>query len=184
MNRLNSNIYKNIFPESIIDMTYITSVLENTPASIEDVVQENHGLELYDIVYLDNNGKYQKALAEDSPRAIVKGVVSKISSPNVFTLMDIGKIEYIELDYDDTSVLYLSDKIPGKLVHYSDIDNTAYIPVAIYTNNSIIINIQKGSIGVKFTPYSEQSEPFETYTKEELNYIVNQVKNGVIVSEE
>lgn len=181
MDRLNSNIYKNIFPELIMDITFI---LDNNLISAEDILQENHGFNLYDVVYLDENNKYQKALAEDSARAVVKGVVSKISSPNVFTLMDTGRIEYITLNYDDTSILYLSDKIPGKLVHYSEISNTVYIPVAIYTNNSIIVNVQQGSIGVALAPYSELNEPFEMYTKQELDYVVNQVINGVILNEE
>lgn len=182
--RLNSNIYKNIFPDTVIDIEYISDLIDRTPTSAEDIVQENHGFELYDIVYLDSNGRYQKALAEDSARASVKGVVSRISSPNVFTLMDTGRIEYMSLDHDDTSILYLSDKLPGKLVHYLDIDNTVYIPVAIYTDNSIIVNIQKGSIGDVLTPYSDHEQLFESYTEHELNDIVNQIVNGVIVDEE
>lgn len=178
-NRLNANIYKNIFPEAVTNMNYINDVLDNTPTTLSDVVQANHGLELYDIVYKDKNGKYQKALAEDSKKAIAVGMVTKVSSPNVFTLMTTGKIEYQYLDYDDTSILYLSDKEPGKFVHYTSITNTVYIPVAIYTNNSIIINLQQGSIGDTLAPYTIEQTEFELYTQNELNDVIGQIVNGV-----
>lgn len=178
-NRLNSNIYKNIFPEVVMDMEYINYIINNTPTSTEDVAQENHGLELYDAVYLDTDGKYKKALAEDSTRATVEGIVVKISGPNVFTLMNTGKTEYNHLEYTDTSILYLSDKNPGKLVHYTDISNIIYIPVAIYTNNSIIINIQQGSKESKIAPYKEEQESFELYTEQELNELITQIKDGI-----
>lgn len=182
-NRINSNIYKNIFPEIVMNMEYINNTIINTPTSTEDIIQENHGLEQYDAVYLDSDGKYKKAFAENSTRATVEGLVSKIAGPNVFTLINTGKIEYSNLEYNDTSILYLSDKIPGKLVHYSDIKNTIYIPVAIYTNNSIIVNIQQGSIGSILAPYAEEEGSFELYTEQELNDIVNEVVNGVKNSE-
>lgn len=183
MDRLNSNIYKNIFPEVVINMDYINNIIDNTPTTTEDIVQENHGFELYDVVYLDSNGKYQKALAEDSTRANVQGMVSKISSPNVFTLMDTGKVEYTITNFGNTSILYLSDKFPGKLMHYSDISNNIYIPVAICTDKYIIINIQTGSIGDILSPYSEHDEPFELYTEQELDDTVNLFINGVTNNE-
>lgn len=179
LNRLNTNIYKNIFPEAVIDMESINDIIDNTLTSTNDINQENHGLELYDIVYLDSDGKYKKALAEESTRASVEGMVTKISSSNVFTLMNTGQTKYHHLDYSDTSVLYLSDKNPGKLVHYTDITNTIYIPVAIYTNDSVIINIQQGSIGSELAPYIIEQESFETYTTEELNELITQIKDNI-----
>lgn len=179
-NRLNSNIYKNIFPEGLLNMDIINKSINNTIVSTEDIKQNNHGLEINDFVYFDNiDNRYKKALAEDSIRASVKGVVSKVASPNVFTLMDSGKIPFSHLNFNDTTILYLSDKTPGKAVHYSEISNTIYIPVAVYIENNIIINLQQGSIGDVLTPYEEEEQSFETYTEQELNDVVNQITNGV-----
>ena len=177
--RLNSNIYKNIFPEEIFNMDYLNKSMANTIISTEDIKQDNHNLSINDFVYLDDDGLYKKALAEESTRANVKGIVTKIAGPNVFTLMDSGKIEFDHLDYNDTSVLYLSDKIPGKAVHYTEITNTIYIPVAIYIENNIIINLQQGSIGDVLAPYEEEKQSFEIYTEQDLNDIINQLVNGV-----
>lgn len=177
--RTNSNIYKNIFPEVVNDMEYINDMIDNTPTTVQDVMQEHHGFDVYDVVYLDDNGKYQKALAEDSAKAIAVGMVTKVSSHNVFTLMTTGRFPYDNMDHDDTSILYLSDKNPGKLVHYTEITNTVYVPVAVYTDNSIIINIQQGSIGDKMVPYAVEELEFELYSEAELNDVVNQIVSGV-----
>ena len=179
LRRLNSNIYKNIFPEEIFDMDFINKSLANIVVSTEDIKQNNHDLSINDFVYLDDDGLYKKAIAEESIKANVVGIVSKIAGTNVFTLMDSGKIAFEHLDYTDTTILYLSDKIPGKAVHYSEITNTVYIPVAIYIENNIIINLQQGSIGDVLAPYEEEEQSFEIYTEQELNDVVNQITNGV-----
>lgn len=179
LNRLNSNIYKNIFPEEVINMDFINKSLANTIISTEDIRQDNHGLSVKDFVYLDDDGLYKKALAEESTRANVVGIVSKVAGPNVFTLMDSGTISFDHLDYNDTTILYLSDKIPGKVVHYSEISNTIYIPVAVYIEDKIIIHLQQGSIGDILAPYEKEEQSFETYTEQELNDVVNQITNGV-----
>lgn len=178
--RLNSNIYKNIFPEEPFDMSYINEAMDNTLTTTNDIQQSSHGLSLYDVVYLDTDGKYKKAIAENSKRATPVGVVSKVSSPHVFTLITTGLMTYDSVyNHDDTSVLYLSDVTPGKLVHYQDIQNTIYVPVAVYTNQGIIVNILQGSIGNTLIPYDEYIETFETYTLFELNEVIAQIKEGV-----
>ena len=177
--RLNSNIYKNIFPDVITDMEYMNDLIDNTPTTLRDIVQVNHQLELYDVVYLDDNGDYRKAIAENSEKAIIAGVVTKISSNNVFTLMYTGKFDYPQWNYNDTSVMYLSDKYPGKIVHYSEISNMVYVPVAVYTNNSMIINIQQGSAGAPLEPYTDEESDFDLYTKDELDDTINQILNEV-----
>ena len=93
--------------------------------------------------------------------------------------MTTGRFPYDNMDHDDTSILYLSDKSPGKLVHYTEITNTVYVPVAVYTDNSIIINIQQGSIGDKMVPYTVEELEFELYSEAELNDVVNQIISGV-----
>ena len=178
--RLNSNIYKNIFPEVVTDMEYINKIIDNIPTSTASIYQDNHNLQIGDVVYLDDDKLYKKALAENTNKSNVVGVVSKVNSSNVFTLMNTGKIDYQHLDYTDTSILYLSDKIPGKLVHYSNISNTIYVPVAIYADNKIIVNIQQGSVGDTLAPYEQEITNFETYDIQDLDDIINQTIGGVL----
>ena len=178
--RLNSNIYKNIFPEVVTDMEYINKIIGNIPTSTASIHQDNHNLQIGDVVYLDDDKLYKKALAENTNKSNVVGVVSKVNSSNVFTLMNTGKVDYQHLDYTDTSILYLSDKIPGKLVHYSNISNTIYIPVAIYADNKIIVNIQQGSVGDTLAPYEQEVTNFETYDIQDLDDIINQTIGGVL----
>ena len=178
--RLNSNIYKNIFPEVVTDMEYINKIIDDIPTSTASIHQDNHNLQIGDVVYLDDDKLYKKALAENTNKSNVVGVVSKVNSSNVFTLMNTGKIDYQHLDYTDTSILYLSDKIPGKLVHYSNISNTIYVPVAIYADNKIIVNIQQGSIGDTLAPYEQEITNFETYDIQDLDDIINQTIGGVL----
>lgn len=178
--RLNSNIYKNIFPETVSDMEYINKIISETPTSTESLSQLNHGLQIGDVVYLDDDGLYKKALAENSNKSNVAGIVSKVNSLNTFTLMNTGKIDYQHLDYTDTSILYLSDKIPGKLVHYSNIDNMTYIPVAMYADNKIIVNIQQGSTGDYLAPYEQEITNFDPYEQQDLDDIISQIKGGVL----
>lgn len=180
-NRLNTNIYKNIFPEEPFDMSYIADTMDNTITTTNDIKQESHNLSIYDVVYLDTDGKYKKAIAENSKRGFPVGVVSGIPSPHVFTLITTGLVQYDRVyTYDDTSILYLSDKEPGKLVHYEEIDNTIYIPIAVYTNQGIIVNILQGSIGNKMLPYEQTVQTFEPYSLYEINQLIVQVKEGVI----
>ena len=178
--RLNSNIYKNIFPEVVTDMEYINKIIDNIPTSTASIHQDNHNLQIGDAIYLDDDKLYKKALAENTNKSNVVGVVSKVNSSNVFTLMNTGKIDYQHLDYTDTSILYLSDKIPGKLVHYSNISNTVYVPVAIYADNKIIVNIQQGSVGDTLAPYEQEISNFETYDIQDLDDIINQTIGGVL----
>lgn len=178
--RVNSNIYKNIFPEEVFNMDYLNKSFANVIASTNDIRQENHGLSVNDFVYFDStDNRYKKALAEDSTRANVVGLVSNVAGPNVFTLMNSGKVTFDTLDYNDTTILYLSDKTPGKAVHYSEISNTIYIPIAIYIENNIIVSLQQGSIGDVLAPYEKEEQDFENYTEQDLNDIITQVTNGV-----
>ena len=161
-------------------MDYLNKSFANVIASTNDIRQENHELSVNDFVYFDNiDNKYKKALAEDSARANVVGLVSNVAGPNVFTLMKSGKVTFDTLDYNDTTILYLSDKTPGKAVHYSEISNTIYIPIAIYIENNIIVSLQQGSIGDVLVPYEKEEQDFENYTEQDLNDIITQVTNGV-----
>ena len=183
LNRLNTNIYKNIFPEEVFNIELINKASNELPKTTNDVIQRNHELSMGNVVYLDSNGIYKKALAEDSEKAFPVGVVSDISNSNIFTLIKTGRMSSpIKYDYDDTSILYLSDTIPGELVHYQEIKNNIYIPVAVYTNQGIIVNIQQGSIGDKMMEYDtiQYDSIFESYTEDEINEAIMQIKDGIL----
>lgn len=171
--RLNSNIYKNIFGFDVMDYTMIASKLQNQITSLNEIKQENHGFSAGDVLYKDSNGNYGKALA-NADRSNVVGIVTKVASSDIFTLMSTGVMEYEYLPYKDTTILYLSDRLEGKLAHYLDIYNKVYVPVAIYINKKIILNIQSGISGVYLQPYSDEAR-FEPYSKEDIDDIIETV---------
>lgn len=179
--RLNSNIYKNIFPETILNMEYILNIINNSKNESEYVIQENHNFELYDVVYKDSNGIYYKSQATNSLSCNVDGIIAEVSSKDSFTVSLSGMFSYEHQSFKDTTILYLSDKYPGKIVHYYNIENKIYIPIAIYANNSIIINIQNGSSGVYLSSYEEYNENqnFENYTYSELKEVIDTIKGDV-----
>ena len=182
LNRLNTNIYKNIFPDVVLDMDIVNKTLDDTIVTSNDIKQQNHGLSVGDVVYIDEDGLYKKALAEDSEKAFPVGIVSDVVNSNIFTLIGDGKTHItIRYNYEDTSVLYLSDKIPGKFVHYKEIQNKIYVPVAIYTNQGIVVNIQQGSKGANMLPYGTiiDESRYEFYTEEEISEVINTIKDGV-----
>lgn len=184
--RVNSNIYKNIFPEEVFNAIFLNQSLDDLPITNNDINQKDHGLATGNVVYCDSNGLYKKALAENSEKAFPVGIVASVSSRNVFTLIRAGKISNtLKYNYEDTSVLYLSDTIPGKLVHYNDIKNKVYIPVAVYTNQGIIVNIQEGTMGDKMKEYGvfQDTDSFNSYTQEELDEVVIQIRDGVFNAE-
>lgn len=176
-NRLNTNIYKNIFPEEVFDMDYINKVLDVLPQTNNDITQRNHGFIVGDVIYVDSKGVYKKALAENSERGVPIGIVSDIKSNNVFTLTRSGLVDYsFFYNYKDTTILYLSDVTPGRLLHYQMIKNNVYIPVAMYTKHGLIINIQDGTFGAPLHPYGEIPPiNFEPYSSEEINEIIQQI---------
>lgn len=179
--RLNSNIYKNIFPETILNMEYILNIINNSKNESEYVIQENHNFELYDVVYKDSNGIYYKSQAINSLSCSVDGIITEVSSKDSFTVSLSGMFPYEHQSFKDTTILYLSDKYPGKIVHYYNIENKIYIPIAIYANNNIIINIQNGSSGVYLSSYEEYNENqnFENYTYSELKEVIDTIKGDV-----
>ena len=172
--RLNSNIYKNIFSHEPLDYGFVLDKMENTITSFNEIYQPDHGFEVNDAVYISEDGIYDKALADGTIKSNVAGIVTKIASDSIFTIMHVGTIDYEELPYTDTSILYLSDRRPGKLGHYLDMYDKIYIPVGVYIGGKMIINIQEGVAGAYLHPYSNDSR-FESYTPEDLNDIIETV---------
>ena len=54
------------------------------------------------------------------------------------------------------------------------------MPVAIYADDKIIVNIQQGSIGDELAPYVLESSNFEQYEQQDLDDIIAQIKGGVL----
>lgn len=175
--RLNSNIYKNLFPELTLDMDIIWEKMQITPSSFNEILQPDHGFQVNDILYKISDNKYRKAIADGTNKSKVAGMVTKVDSKDKFTIMDVGIYPYMHLPYKDTSILYLSDKKAGALGHYLDMYDKIYIPVAIYADDKIILNIQGGISGTLLQPYSENdiTMEFETYQQEDLDDIIKTV---------
>ena len=80
-NRLNTNIYKNIFPEDVFDYGRIMTLQETAPTTLQDITQENHGFIVGNIVSCVN-GKYQKAIADNTEQGIPLGIVAAVHNEN------------------------------------------------------------------------------------------------------
>ena len=152
--RLNSNIYKNIFNHIIFDLELIQDKkfdqLEKQVFSFEQPFYE---LDLYDIIYLDDNGLYKKAIANRDCYDAIGIVVNKYDG--VYTVMQSGIIDNVfDFKPSMSGILYLSDTKPGKMVTYEEIDTMFYKPVAFYNDNKIVINIMDASIGDTMGSYN------------------------------
>lgn len=175
--RLNSNIYRNLFPEEMMDFKEIEKQIENVPNSYNEIWQVNHNFMVNDILYKGSDGIYGKAIADNTEKSNVTGMVTHVSSNNKFTLMDVGIYPYMKLPYKDSTILYLHDRIPGFMCHYLDLRDKTYIPVGIYVDGKVLLNIQNGISGIELQPYDAVSTFFETYSREELNGVVEVILN-------
>ena len=177
--RRNSNIYKNIFPHTVEDYYDIIAKENDIKNTIVQVQQYAHGLSKYDIVYCDEYGAMQKALAMDGISANALGIISEVKDNYEFSLMTSGRIP-ADITIEGSSIIYLSDTEPGKMVSYQDIKNGIYIPVGYYVGGAIVVNVQQGSIGGELKPYHEPFYNIETYTEQEINDTINQIVQGVM----
>ncbi len=177
-NKKNANIDKSIFQHTVYCFDYLNEISEKlaTPSS---VTQDNHGLSTGDVVCL-KDGKYERAIATVTDFNAPVGIIADVIDKDRFTVATTGAITWSKLDYEDTAILYLSDTIPGALVHYQDITSTVYVPVAIYINNKIVVRIEQGSYGDKLAPYETYEDFFEQYTQDELNEIISHAITGVM----
>lgn len=178
--RKNSNIYKNIFPHTVEDYYDIIAKENDIKNTIVQVQQYAHGLSKYDIVYCDEYGAIQKALAMDGISANAIGIISEVKDNYEFSLMTSGRIPS-DITIEGSSIIYLSDTEPGKMVSYQDIKNGVYIPVGYYIGGAIVVNIQQGSVGGELKPYHEVFYNLEPYTEQEIDDTINQVVQGVML---
>ena len=179
--RKNSNIYKNIFTNIVYDINFIDILKGNIVNTENKKMQENHGFNVGDAIYFDtNDNMYKKSIADNSEKSQVYGVVTEVPGENVFAVLQYGIIDYKNINFNDTSILYLSDINPGKLVHYSEIQNKVYIPVGFYIGNKLLINPQQGSSGINLIPYEDNTDQnFDLYTQTEIDDIIDFIIKGV-----
>lgn len=173
--RKNSDIYRNIFEHILFDLYYVQENLSS--ASLKqsnNVLQLNHGLDLYDLVYINNNGLYKKALANEKQYNVV-GFVSEIINQNEFVLITSGICNASYIHTSDSGIIYLSDKNPGKFCFYEDIDNNFYTPVGFVSKDEkIIISILDSSVGDILRNYKDN------IYDNSLTYVTQQDKTNIV----
>ena len=173
--RKNSDIYRNIFEHILLDLYYIQEKLSNAPLKqSNNILQLNHELNLYDLVYMNNNGLYKKALANEEQYNVV-GFVSEIINQNEFVLITSGICNVNYTHTSNSGIIYLSNKNPGKFCFYEDIDNNFYTPVGfISKNNQIIISILDSSVGDILRNYKDN------IYDDSLTYVTQQDKTNIV----
>lgn len=177
--RLNSNIYKNIFDHIIFDLELIQDKKEKQPKpQIFSFEQYFDDLELYDIIYMDDNGIYKKAIANrDCYDAI--GMIININN-GIYTVMSAGILDNtFNIKQSMSGILYLSDTEPGKFVTYEEVNNMFYKPIGFFNDDKIIISICDASEGNTLEPYDNSlfNISFSTLDRIDIQGIINEVLN-------
>lgn len=168
LQKKSSTIFQN--PEEyLVDLTPLGAYThEDSEIRIQ---QESHYFRVGDVLYFDvKSNKFSKALAINSMTSEVCGVVSEIPNDNEFVIITEGFIETDRYKFKESSVLYLSEVIPGTLMSANP---TAVLKeVGIQLSNGIQVGIKTG--------YYLTNKPLEVtmvpYTKEELDDIILNVK--------
>lgn len=171
--RLNSNIYKRIFPEHAIDMDYIDNIEESVSRNV--ITQTSHGLVPGQFIFKDNDNLYKLSCADNTATAWVHGIVSEVIDDNTFILQKSGKYPWYDLGWEETTVAYLSDTAPGEIKHYASIKTQIFTPVGIFAGDCLIICPQQPSEGIAIREYDNESWVFESYTGQELLDTIKEV---------
>ena len=179
--RVNSNIYKNIFSHIIFDVYSIQDKLQVYPyKKLNNIFQINHNFDLYDFVYIDKYGYYQKGIANSEETYAVVGMVYEIIDEHNFILMTNGIIDNPFKFESDSGVIYLSDINPGECTTYENISNSFYTPVGFHNDNKLIINILDSSVGDTLKLYQEtnMTQNFARLSEQDINDIIQEVLNN------
>lgn len=171
--RLNSNIYKNVFPNEALNYELIAKIKQEIMQTV--VTQNNHGLTKGKFVFMDSDGLFKISCADTSSTSAVDGIVSDVKDANNFVLQKSGKYPWYDLGWEETTIAYLSDTEPGGIKHYQNIKTSIYTPVGIFAGDCIIICPQQSSEGIAIREYDNESWTFESYTGDELNDTIHQV---------
>lgn len=181
--RVNSNIYKNLFETILYDLFYIQEQMYYPYHKDNTITQFNHGFVLYDIISLCPNGLYKKSLAtEELYNAI--GVVTQVINQDNFVLSTYGEFNASDFNINnitsDSGILYLSETNAGTLTHYERINNKFYTPVGFKNHNKVVINILDSSIGDTLLTYKDNifvQNSLTFLTNNDLEDIVQEVLN-------
>ena len=176
--RTNSNIYKNIFETVLHELFYIDDETLFPRRKENTILQFNHQFQINDIICLHNNGLYKKALASEELYNAI-GIVKEIINEDKFVLSTYEVIDNNDNSSTGSSILYLSDKIPGTFTTYESIENTFYVPIGFKTGNKIIINILDSSVGDIMLDYQDNifDQNITFFSNNDIEYVVQEVLN-------
>lgn len=172
--RVNTNIYKNIFETLLFDLYQIQSNLSEPYAEQNTIFQYNHGLSLYDLVRINDSGIYEKGLANEEKYNVV-GIVSQVINNNEFVLLINGQLPYNGTINSLSGILYLSDTQLGEFCTFEELTTDFYTPIGFYTDDTITINILDSSVGAKLKKYQET-----VYTETNLVQLTEAEKQDII----
>jgi hypothetical protein len=179
--RVNTNIYKNIFENILFDLYKIQNNITGVYKQENTIFQYKHNFDLYDLVYQDNNGLYKKGLANEEQYGVI-GIVSKIVNASEFVLLTFGQIETNYNFSSDSGILYLSDTEPGKFCTYDELTTNFYTPIGFYTGNTITLNILDSSVGDVLKKYCdtvyEHEQDLPHITETDKQNIIQEVFNN------
>lgn len=179
--RVNTNIYKNIFENILFDLYKIQNNITGVYKQENTIFQYKHNFDLYDLVYQDNNGLYKKGLANEEQYGVI-GIVSKIVNASEFILLTFGQIETNYNFSSDSGILYLSDTEPGKFCTYDELTTNFYTPIGFYTGNTITLNILDSSVGDVLKKYCdtvyEHEQDLPHITETDKQNIIQEVFNN------
>ncbi len=186
LQRLNSNQYIDSETDNVfeIDDKYFED-LSNTNKIT--VYKKNHGFSKYNILTFVN-GNYTLAKSDSKDTSIIYGIVSNVINNDAFELLSAGELELSQelsqmLKNKKSSVLYLSNKVAGKITLFEDITGNIFVPIGFYNKNKIIIRLDNGIItnnNFGIVPYNteEQTNIPAKFNEIEISNIIAEVYNN------
>jgi hypothetical protein len=173
--RVNTNIYKNIFDSFLFDLYNFQTILNGPYKQETTIFQYNHGFQIYDLLRLNQSGLYEKGIATESKYDVI-GMVTQILNNHEFVLTTYGPIETNISFSSDSGILYLSDTQEGKFCTYEELASNFYTPIGFYTGNTITLNILDSSVGDVLKKYCDTVYEHER----NLPYITETDKQDII----
>lgn len=179
--RVNTNIYKNIFDSFLFDLYNFQTILNGPYKQETTIFQYNHGFQIYDLLRLNQSGLYEKGIATESKYDVI-GMVTQILNDHEFVLTTYGPIETNISFSSDSGILYLSDIQEGKFCTYEKLTSNFYTPIGFYTGNTITLNILDSSVGDVLKKYCdtvyEHEQDLPHITETDKQDIIQEVFNN------
>ena len=150
----------------------LANVEKGNNSNILEITQENHKMEIGNVVYGKDKGVYDKAFAEDSKRIEAIGIVTEIIDENNFIVTFSGQFETDLYDeYPNGTALFLSDTNIGVLTN-SPLKYAK--PIGVKIESGILINVQRASTYVM--QHNNDDDDIELYyTEEEIINAINEI---------